>query len=275
MEMVEFLKYLESLDIKRIEGGKVILGDFLHVIINNGAKITLDVKNKNEASQVVILSSSSCESIAINIANGAKLNLVELLFDGAKSAVSIVQEKDSTLMATLLELGGAESDFSINLSGAGAAAKIECLQVVGGLERAKIALKIAHTAPNCISRSLSKCVAGGESTGEFRGGVYVAKDAQQTEAHQNSRNIALNDNAKIIAEPQLEIYADDVKCSHGATVGQMNKEAIFYMQQRGLSENQARKVQLEGFVSDVTSQCSIESLIEPLSTIAKERLERC
>ena len=90
--------------------------------------------------------------------------------------------------------------------------------------------------------------------GEFYGLVYVAQDAQRTVARQTNRNIEIGPDAKIITKPQLEIYADDVKCSHGATVGQMDSDAIMYMRQRGLSEQQARRMQIEGFVNDIVLQ---------------------
>ena len=107
---------------------------------------------------------------------------------------------------------------------------------------------------DCTSDSLVKGVAGGKATGEFYGLVYVAEDAQRTDARQTNRNIEIGPDAKIITKPQLEIYADDVKCSHGATVGQMDGEAIMYMRQRGLSEQQARHMQIEGFVNDIVLQ---------------------
>jgi Fe-S cluster assembly protein SufD len=96
-----------------------------------------------------------------------------------------------------------------------------------------------------------KGVAGGEAVGEFEGMVYVATDAQRTDAVQTSRNIVIGDTARIQTKPQLEIYADDVKCSHGATVGQLDSEAVLYMRQRGLSLQQAKRLQIEGFVSDI------------------------
>ncbi|MFI3328617.1 MAG: SufD family Fe-S cluster assembly protein [Rikenellaceae bacterium] len=273
--MNDFLKYLESHDLKRIDGGSAVVDGFTHIIINNGANIALDVTSKDRAAEVLVVSDKECSAVTIRVAQGAKLKLVEVLFNGANSAVSVEQAKDSESSATIVEMGAASGDFKIDLNGEGATARVDILQLIGGEDRALIGARIAHNVAGCTSHSIAKCIAGGNSTGEFRGIVYVAKDAQRTEAHQNSRNIALSSVAKIIAEPQLEIYADDVKCSHGATVGQMNKDAILYMQQRGLSEDQARKLQLEGFVSDITSNCAIERIAEPLSIIAKERLERC
>ena len=117
-------------------------------------------------------------------------------------------------------------------------------------------------------------VAGGEATGAFQGLVYVAPGAQRTDAQQTSRNVELSTGARIVAKPQLEIYADDVKCTHGATVGQMDDEAILYMRQRGLSEQQARRLQMEGFVAAIAAHCAVEPLCEELYRRIVAKLER-
>ena len=135
-------------------------------------------------------------------------------------------------------------------------------------------MRVSHNVPDCSSRSLVKGVAGGEATGAFQGLVYVAPGAQRTDAQQTSRNVELSTGARIVAKPQLEIYADDVKCTHGATVGQMDDEAILYMRQRGLSEAQARGVQIEGFVGDVVRRCGIEPLCEAAMEAVVAKLEK-
>ena len=102
--------------------------------------------------------------------------------------------------------------------------------------------------------------------------VYVAQDAQRTDARQTNRNIEIGPDAKIITKPQLEIYADDVKCSHGATVGQMDSDAVLYMRQRGLSEQQARRLQIEGFVNDIVMQAG--EMGEVMSELMTSKLEK-
>ncbi len=277
MQVNDFFKYLESRDLRRIDGGSVAIddasSDFLYIVINNLNDIAFEIDAKNSAAQIIIAADSNSNNVYINVADGAKLNLVEVLFDNSKSCVVVNQSRDSEANITVLEVGNTNCNFKVNLDGENAATNMSILQLISQKEQAKIEAIIAHNSAGCISRSLSKCIAGDCSVGEFKGLVYVAKDAQRTEAYQNSRNITLSDSAKIVAEPQLEIYADDVKCSHGATVGQMNSDAIFYMQQRGLNESQARKVQLEGFVIEVMGQCSIESLTEGLSAVAMMKLD--
>ena len=135
-------------------------------------------------------------------------------------------------------------------------------------------LHTAHRVSDCRSNSSVKGVAGGEAVGEFGGLVYVAPDAQRTDARQQSRNMLLSRTARITTQPQLEIYADDVKCSHGATVGQMDAEAIYYMRQRGLSEAAARRLQIEGFVGDIVRRSSFEPLHEAVMELVSEKMEK-
>ena len=116
--------------------------------------------------------------------------------------------------------------------------------------------------------------AAGNAVGSFAGMVYIAQDAQRTDAQQQSRNLLLNDTARIFAQPQLEIYADDVKCSHGATVGQLDDEAIYYMRQRGLSEKQARRLQIEGFAYDVVQHCGCQHMCRHISELTAAKLEK-
>ncbi|MFI3268150.1 MAG: SufD family Fe-S cluster assembly protein [Rikenellaceae bacterium] len=119
---------------------------------------------------------------------------------------------------------------------------------------------VGHFKEQCNSTQHFKAVvsAGGKSV--FNGRIYVAKDAQQTEAYQQSNNILLGEGAIAQNLPQLEIYADDVKCSHGATTGELDAEAIFYMRQRGILEQEAKKLQISGFVSNIIQKISSENI---------------
>ncbi|MFI3289329.1 MAG: SufD family Fe-S cluster assembly protein [Rikenellaceae bacterium] len=276
--MESFLKYLESHDLKRVDsssGGLITLDDastfFLHVAINT-PKIDLNVVSRESAATLIVVNSGESAELNISVAEGARFNILEVLYEGAKESVLIDQSRDSFVNYTVLELATADLNCIVNLNGRGADTEVNMLQLPSSEEHANISLKIAHNSADCTSRSTSKCAAAGASIGEFHGLVYVAEGAQRTSSQQNSRNVALSADAKIIAEPQLEIYADDVKCTHGATVGQMNKEAIYYMRQRGLSEEQARKLQLDGFVSEITNSCGVESLREALSEMVREHL---
>ncbi len=119
-----------------------------------------------------------------------------------------------------------------------------------------------HAQPDCFSNELFKGILAGKSTGVFNGKIMVRQDAQRINAYQSNKSVVLSDSAAMYSKPELEIYADDVKCSHGATTGQLDKEGIFYLRSRGLSEQQARGLMLTAFARDVVDTVDIEPLRE-------------
>lgn len=141
--------------------------------------------------------------------------------------------------------------LDINLLGEGAEANVYGAYVCGGSEKVGISVDMRHSVAHCNSRQLFKGVAGGTSKVDFYGKITVAQDAQKTEAYQENHNILLSDGAKVDTKPQLEIYADDVKCTHGATIGRLNEEEQFYMRSRGISLEDAKVLQMISFISPV------------------------
>ena len=141
--------------------------------------------------------------------------------------------------------------LDVRLAGEGAEANIYGAYVCGGEEKVKIAVDMHHDLPHCNSRQLFKGIAGGTSKVDFYGKIIVAQDAQRTEAYQENHNLLLTDGAKVDTKPQLEIYADDVKCSHGATIGRLNEEEQFYMRSRGITLEDAKVLQMISFISPV------------------------
>ena len=141
--------------------------------------------------------------------------------------------------------------LDVRLVGEGAEANIYGAYVCGGEEKVKIAVDMHHDLPHCNSRQLFKGIAGGTSKVDFYGKIIVAQDAQRTEAYQENHNLLLTDGAKVDTKPQLEIYADDVKCSHGATIGRLNEEEQFYMRSRGISLEDAKVLQMISFIAPV------------------------
>ena len=145
-------------------------------------------------------------------------------------------------------------DVAIDLVGEGAEVSLKGLYLCGGDERVNFRILMHHRAPGCVSRQLFNGIAGGSSRVAFEGRIIVAPDAQKTEAYQENHNIVLSDQAHAETMPQLEIYADDVKCSHGATVGRLDEEALFYMRTRGVPEKDAKVLQMLSFLSPVTPE---------------------
>ena len=177
---------------------------------------------------------------------------VIVVSDGQLIRNLAVQSGQKTDMV-LLVMPGVSCDvkLDVKLAGEGAEANIYGAYVCGGDERVKISVDMHHDLPHCNSRQLFKGIAGGTSRVDFYGKIIVAQDAQRTEAYQENHNILLTDGAKVDTKPQLEIYADDVKCSHGATIGRLNEEEQFYMRSRGISLEDAKVLQMISFIAPV------------------------
>lgn len=141
--------------------------------------------------------------------------------------------------------------LDVALSGEGAEANVYGVYVCGGDEKVNISVDMRHNVPHCNSRQLFKGMAGGSSRVDFYGKIIVAQDAQMTEAYQENHNLLLSDTAKVDTKPQLEIYADDVKCSHGATIGRLNEDEQFYMRSRGITLEDAKVLQMISFIAPV------------------------
>lgn len=145
-------------------------------------------------------------------------------------------------------------DVAIDLVGEGAEVDIKGLYLCHADERVNFRILMHHRAPGCVSHQLINGIAGGHAKVTFDGRIVVAPDAQQTEAYQENHNILLSEQAHVDTTPQLEIYADDVKCSHGATIGRLDEDAQFYMRTRGIPEKDARMLQMLSFLSPVTPE---------------------
>ena len=131
---------------------------------------------------------------------------------------------------------------------------------------------VDHQKPNCESNELYKGIAKDKSTGVFNGKIYVRKDAQKTNAYQSSKNILLSEDATINTKPQLEIYADDVKCSHGTSTGKVDEAALFYLKSRGIGNESARKLLLQAFAQEVIDKIEIEELKERVTELFNKML---
>ncbi len=164
--------------------------------------------------------------------------------------------------------------LDVRLLGEGAEANLYGAYVCGGSEKVKIAVDMFHDVPHCNSRQLFKGIAGGASRVDFYGKIIVAKDAQRTEAYQENHNILLSEEAKVDTKPQLEIYADDVKCSHGATIGRLNEEEQFYMRSRGISLEDAKVLQMISFIAPVLENIEDETEREAVANQFEESIRK-
>jgi len=235
-------------------------------------QLTVEVGRDAVAELVVLYGEPGCTKLSVRLAEGAQLRMVECFCAARQTVCEIEQAAGSVCRSQVLQLTDCEWRCRVELAGAHAESHIDGLFLLAGDERSRCDLRVSHRAADCTSRSLIKGVATDRARGAFAGLVYVAQDAQRTDARQSSRNIVLSPEAHIHTEPQLEIYADDVKCSHGATVGQLDGQQIYYMRQRGLDERVARRLQLEGFASEVA--CPVALFREEADRLTARKLER-
>lgn len=169
------------------------------------------------------------------------------------SSLFIRQAKDSRYAGTQVAVGGtwARTDLEVAFEGEGAEAELNGLFLAGDQQLSDCHLNILHQTPHCASNSTYRGVLHGKGRGVFDGRIEVARDAQQTDAHLNNANLLLSRDAEVDTKPQLEILADDVKCSHGTTVGQIEPEKLFYLRSRGIPADEARLMLCLGFAEQV------------------------
>jgi Fe-S cluster assembly protein SufD len=213
-----------------------------------------------------------------HIAEGAALEHYKLQ-NKDDSAVMVntsffgLQRNARLLTNTITFNGGTTRNESVvNLDGEGAEANILGLYLVDRKQHVDNQVVVRHNAPHCNSNELFKGIVDDDASVAFNGHIIVLPGAQKTNAFQSNKNILLTDTAKVSTKPFLEIYADDVKCSHGATIGQLDENALFYLKQRGLCDSNARMLLMYAFAEEVIREISIESLHERTADMVSRRL---
>ncbi len=186
----------------------------------------------------------------------------------------ITQKNSSTMVTNVLTLnpGTIRNNINVILDGQNCTAELYGLYLVDKEQHVDNNIIIDHAMPNNFSNQLFKGILDDQASAVFNGHVLVRKDAQKTNAYQKNQNILLTDKATVDSNPQLEIYADDVKCSHGSTVGQLDNEAMFYMRSRGISEDVARMALMNAFASAIIDKINIEPLRSRINELVSKRL---
>ncbi len=206
----------------------------------------------------------------VAIGDGAQVRHVRLqreardAFHMATCAVALAKDANYASHAITLGARISRHDLSVRQGGEGAEVRLDGLTLIGGRQLADTHTLLDHGRPNGRSRQLHKCIVGGAAHAVFSGKIAVAPGAQLTDSAQESRNLLLSNKAHVDTKPQLEIFADDVKCAHGATVGQLEAEHLFYLQSRGLSEQRARNLLTYAFGAEVIDRIPVPSLVEQL-----------
>ena len=189
------------------------------------------------------------------------------------SNVYIRQESSSVVNHNVITLhnGVTRNQTQFDLAGEGAECGLYGCVIADKEQHVDNNTLITHSVPHCQSNELYKYVLNGSATGAFAGKVYVAKDAQKTASQMTNQNLCGTKEAHMYTQPMLEIYADDVKCAHGSTVGQLNDTAMFYMQQRGIPRNEARLLLQFAFVNEVIDRIKLEPLRDRLHYLVEKR----
>jgi Fe-S cluster assembly protein SufD len=186
------------------------------------------------------------------------------------------QDRNSHLESFSFAMGGALSRTNVYtvLDGAAAHVQFDGLYVGHGVQHLDHQTRIEHAKPGCTSREIYKGMLDDRAHAVFNGKVYVRPEAQQTDGKQTNKNLLLSDTAKVDTKPQLEIFADDVKCTHGATVGQLDESALFYCRTRGIPLAEARRMVTYAFAAEVIEEIHTRPVAEHLEALVRDRLER-
>lgn len=190
--------------------------------------------------------------------------------------MEVDQERSSNFSSHSISIGGelTRNDFNSRFNAEGSECTLNGLYLIEGNQLFDAHTLIDHAMPHCNSHEHYKGILNDRSRGVFNGKVIVRPDAQKTNAFQENNNILLSNNALVNTKPQLEIFADDVKCSHGATIGQLDEEARFYLKSRGIGEEASRAILLHAFASDVITSIKTESVRNYLEKIITERFNQ-
>ncbi len=187
--------------------------------------------------------------------------------------VEVRQGRDSHYIAFTFQTGGSLSRSNVHtvLAGDGCGCTLNGLYMLDGQQHGDHQTRVEHLAPNCFSRELYKGLLDERSHGVFNGKVYVHPEAQKTDGKQTNNTLLLSEHAQIDTKPQLEIFADDVKCTHGATVGRIDETALFYLKSRGLSALHARQLLTYAFAADVLETIETPAIVEALEELTLRR----
>jgi Fe-S cluster assembly protein SufD len=231
----------------------------LKVVLEEGAELTLIERHEGRGAYWKNM------SIEIELAAGAKLNHYRLIEDSVEGVLTlrthVTQKKDSAYNSFSLLTGSklTRNEFHSEIEESNVTTYFNGINLLSDNQHGDTTILVEHKAPHCISSQLFRSVLADKARGVFQGKVHVHRPAQKTDAYQLSNALLLSDSAEMDTKPELEIYADDVKCSHGATTGQLEDNALFYLRSRGLSEAQARQLLIQAFVDEVADKIEDEN----------------
>ncbi len=214
----------------------------------------------------------------ISLDAGAEMQHCKLIQEGKDAfhvaGIHAEQAAGSRFVSHSFALGGrlARNDITSLLNGTGCHCSFDGLYLLDGKQHADHHTRVDHFAPSCTSREYYRGILDGESHGVFSGKVVVHPHAVKSDAHQSNRNLLLSRQAEVDTKPQLEIFADDVKCTHGATVGQLDDDSLFYLRSRGIDADSARSLLIYGFANDIIGRVEVPEMRTRIEHLVLDRL---
>ncbi|MEZ4826327.1 MAG: Fe-S cluster assembly protein SufD [Bacteroidia bacterium] len=239
-------------------------------VVEKGAGVKILESSHSLSHETAALSNAVTE---IRVGQNASAEYIQLQMESAHSSritrTEVYQEADSRFSTFTITLSGqlVRNNLNIRLGGPNGESILMGAYLLSGLQHLDNHTQVDHIAPHCYSNELYKGMIAEKATGVFNGKIHVHRDAQKTNAFQSNRNILLSDTANIYTKPQLEIYADDVKCSHGATTGRLDEDAMFYLQARGIPADKARMILVHAFIMEVVENISLEPVADYIASL--------
>ncbi len=236
----------------------------LKIVLEEGAQLTLIERHEGSGAYWKNMSTE------ITLGANARLNHIRIQDDSVEAIqtnmVHITMERDAYLNSFSLNMGGklTRHDIHVVLNGSNIDCSLNGVTLLKGKQHGDTTILMEHTAPHCLSNQFYRTILDDAARGVFQGKVHVHQAAQKTDGYQLSNTLLLSPKAEMDTKPELEIYADDVKCSHGATTGQLDEAPLFYLRSRGLSEAQARMLLVQAFVDEVVDKVSDSALHEEI-----------
>lgn len=232
----------------------------LTILVESGAEVTLIEHQSGEGAYWKNI------DLTIDLKDNAKLNHYRLNEDDPfcvvteRTNVTLARDARYAMVSVTGCTGFGRADFQVRMEGQGGECDLSGLTLLSGKQHSDTTICVDHIAPHCRSSQFFKTVLDDASRGVFQGKIHVHKDAQKTDGYQLSRNLLLSNLTEMDVKPELEIYADDVKCSHGTTTGQLDETPLFYLMSRGISKEDARRLLLEAFVGEVLEKIAFDDV---------------
>lgn len=265
-----------TIEIIQINDGSNVLSNLRHVLRSEAFS---EVKFVQHSISLAGESNFTNVVTEVAVARNAKLTIDKLqeenenCFQISQEFVDQGQDSNFTINTITLNGGLVRNDLNIEVNGQNCETHLNGAYILKGSQHVDNHTVVDHKVPHCESNELYKGVISEKATAVFNGKVFVRKDAQKINAFQSNGNVLLGNDASVNSKPELEIYADDVKCSHGSTTGQLDEEAVFYLRARGLSDASARQLMVSAFVGEVFEKVENEAVVERIHKILQEKFD--